>query len=148
MINRVVLVGRMTRDPELKRTPSGAAVVSFTIAVDNRVKGANGEKTASFIPCVVWNQAAENVARFTHKGSLLGVDGRLSQRTYDSKDNRRVQVIEVVCDSVQFLERKSEDSSISSVEESGYQPDTSFKEDVPTNKNVESINLADDDLPF
>lgn len=148
MINRVVLVGRMTRDPELKRTPSGAAVVSFTIAVDNRVKGANGEKTASFIPCVVWNQAAENVARFTHKGSLLGVDGRLSQRTYDSKDNRRVQVIEVVCDSVQFLERKSEDSSISNVEESGYQPDTSFKEDVPTNKNVESINLADDDLPF
>ena len=106
MINRVVLVGRLTRDPELRRTSSGIAVASFTIAVDNRVKS-GAERSASFIPCTVWNQAADNMARFTRKGSLVGVEGRLNQRTYDAKDGRKVNVLEVICDSVQFLEPKA-----------------------------------------
>ena len=92
MINRVVLVGRLTRDPELRRTTNGTSVASFTIAIDNRTKGPNGEKTTSFIPCTVWNQAAENVSRFTRKGSLVGIEGRLNQRSYESKDNRKVSV--------------------------------------------------------
>lgn len=150
MINRVILVGRMTKDPELRRTPNGASVASFTIAVDNRQKGVNGERTASFIPCVIWNQQAENCARFTHKGSLVGVEGRLNQRTYDSKDGRRVSIIEVICDSVQFLERKDENSSSTLVEPSGnddgYQPDPVV--DNVENKNVSSIDVTDDDLPF
>jgi single-strand DNA-binding protein len=149
MINRVVLVGRMTKDAELRKTTAGTSVASFTLAVDNRAKGANGEKTASFIPCTIWNQQAENVVRFTHKGSLVGVEGKLNQRTYDSKDGRRVSVIEVICDSVQFLERK-EDSSATLVEPSaddGYQPDP-IVEDEPSTKNVSSIDVTDDDLPF
>lgn len=145
MINRVVLVGRLTRDPELKRTQSGMAVASFTVAVDNRTKGPNGEKTASFIPCTAWNQQAENTVKFTHKGSLVGVEGRLNQRTYDSKDGRKVQVIEIICDSVQFLESKNAGNA-QRTETVGYMPDT-----VPSDveeKNVASIDVADDDLPF
>ena len=150
MINRVVLVGRMTKDAELRKTTSGTSVASFTLAVDNRTKGANGERTASFIPCTIWNQQAENVVRFTHKGSLVGVEGKLNQRSYDSKDGRRVSVIEVICDSVQFLERQDDSGAATLVEPSvddGYQQD-SIVEDDPSTKNVSSIDVTDDDLPF
>ena len=107
MINRVVLVGRMTRDPELRRTPSGAAVTSFTLAMNRTFTSQNGERQSDFINCVVWNKAAENVERYCSKGSLVGVEGRLQSRTYDGQDGRRVYVVEVVCDSVQFLESKN-----------------------------------------
>ena len=146
MINRVVLVGRLTRDPELRRTTSGTSVASFTIAIDNRTKGPNGEKTTSFIPCTVWNQAAENVSRFTRKGSLVGIEGRLNQRSYESKDNRKVSVIEVICDSVQFLERKDENTTSEPVQEYGYQE--KVKEVEPETNNVAGIDLVEDDLPF
>ena len=144
MINRVVLVGRLTRDPELRKTIN-SAVASFTIAVDNRLKGPNGEKTTSFIPCVAWNQQAENTVKFVRKGSLVGVEGRLSQRTYDSKDGTKKQIIEVVCDSVQFLEPKGTNSLQN--DNNGFVPDY-VPDDVEERKNVSSIDIADDDLPF
>ena len=151
MINRVVLVGRLTRDPELRRTGNGTAVASFTVAVDNRTKDANGNKTTSFIPCTIWNQQAENVVRFVHKGSLVGVEGRLNQRSYQNKEGKNVQVIEVICDSVQFLERKEDGapSLIDSVDSApaAYQPDPEPVEE-PAKKNVSSIDVTDDDLPF
>ena len=151
MMNRVVLVGRLTRDPELRRTQNGTAVTSFTVAVDNRTKDVNGNKTTSFIPCTIWNQQAENVVRFVHKGSLVGVEGRLNQRSYQNKDGKNVQVIEVICDSVQFLERKEDGPSlIDSVDEApaAYQPDPEPVEE-PAQKNVSSIDVTtDDDLPF
>ena len=153
MINRVVLVGRLTRDPELRRTGSGTAVASFTVAVDNRTKDANGNKTTSFIPCTIWNQQAENVVRFVKKGSLVGVEGRLNQRSYQNKEGKNVQVIEIICDSVQFLERKDDSGSPTVVEPSandyGYQPDNRPEEvSEPESKNVSSIDVTDDDLPF
>ena len=141
MINRVVLVGRLTRDPELRKTIN-SAVASFTIAVDNRLKGPNGEKTTSFIPCVAWNQQAENTVKFVRKGSLVGVEGRLNQRTYDSKDGRKVQIIEVICDSVQFLEPKGTNSLQN--DNNGFVPDY-VPDDVEERKNVSSIDIADDD---
>lgn len=144
MINRVVLVGRLTKDPELRKTIN-SAVASFTLAVDNRLKGPNGEKTTSFIPCVAWNQQAENTVKFVRKGSLVGVEGRLNQRTYDSKDGRKVQVIEVICDSVQFLEPKGTNSLQN--DNNGFVPDY-VPDDVEERKNVSSIDIADDDLPF
>lgn len=144
MINRVVLVGRLTRDPELRKTVNGTSVASFTIAVDNRTKGPNGEKTTSFIPCNAWNQQAENACKYTHKGSLVGVEGRLNQRSYDAKDGRKVSVVEVICDSVQFLESKN--SNTSSREDTGYTPDV-MPDDIEE-KNTSSIDVADDDLPF
>ena len=106
MINRVVLVGRMTRDPELRRTNSGAAVTSFTLALNRNYNSADGQQ-ADYINCVVWNKVAENVERYCSKGSLVGVEGRLRSRSYDNAQGQKVYVVEVVCDSVQFLETRA-----------------------------------------
>lgn len=96
MINRVVLVGRMTKDPVLRKTGTGASVTSFTVACDRRIK-TEGQPTADFINCVCWNKVADNTAQFTHKGSLVGVEGRIQTRSYDDQSGRRVYVTEVVC---------------------------------------------------
>ena len=106
MINRVVMVGRMTRDPELRRTGNGAAVTSFTLALNRNYNSADGQQ-ADYISCVVWNKVAENVAQYCAKGSLVGVEGRLRSRSYDNAQGQRVYVTEVVCDSVQFLETRA-----------------------------------------
>lgn len=106
MINRVVLVGRLTRDPQSRKTPNGASVTSFTVACDRRGQKVEGQPTADFINCVCWNRIAENVAQYTHKGSLVGVEGRIQTRSYDDQSGRRVFVTEVLADSVQFLEPK------------------------------------------
>lgn len=141
MINRVVLVGRLTRDPELRKTGTGTSVVSFTLAVDNRMKTPDGQRTASFIPCTCWSQVADTVVKFTRKGSLVGVDGRLNQRSYDRKDGTKAQVLEVICDSVQFLEPKGDGGAN---ERPGFEPDQPIDE----GKNLSSIDIVDEDLPF
>jgi len=144
MMNRVVLVGRLTRDPELRRTNSGTSVCSFTVAVDDRAKRPDGTRGTSFINCTVFQQAADNLSKFMRKGSLVGVDGRLSQRSFVRQDGTKGSVLEVICDSVQFLEPKS----------SANQPDgiVGFESDIPQGKdegkNLESLDLPDDDLPF
>ncbi|NLL68586.1 MAG: single-stranded DNA-binding protein [Acholeplasmataceae bacterium] len=132
MINRVVLVGRITRDPELRYTQSNIAVVSFTLAVNRMFADQSGERQADFIQCVVWRKQAENLARYVSKGALLGVEGRIQTRTYESDQGTRY-ITEVVCDSVQFLESRTE----------GQQTDDSddFYE-ASTKLSVE------DDLPF
>ena len=109
MINRVVLVGRMTKDPVLRKTGTGASVTSFTVACDRRIK-TEGQPTADFINCVCWNKVADNTAQFTHKGSLVGVEGRIQTRSYDDQSGRRVYVTEVIADAVQFLEPKGTNS--------------------------------------
>lgn len=106
-MNRVILVGRLTKDPELRYTPSGVAVATFTLAVNRAFTSQSGEREADFINCVVWRRPAENVANFLKKGSLAGVDGRLQTRNYEGQDGRRVYVTEVVAESVQFLEPKA-----------------------------------------
>ncbi|MED4299767.1 single-stranded DNA-binding protein [Geobacillus stearothermophilus] len=103
-MNRVVLVGRLTKDAELRYTPNGTAVASFTLAVNRPFVNQQGEREADFINVVAWRKIAENVANHTTKGSLIAVDGRLQTRSYE-KDGRRVYVTEVVADSVQFLGR-------------------------------------------
>ena len=107
MINRVVLVGRMTRDPELRRTPQGDAVTSFTLAVNRNYTSRDGQQQADFINCVVWSKPAENVERYCSKGSLVGVEGRIQTRSYDNSQGQKVYVVEVICDSVQFLETRA-----------------------------------------
>lgn len=140
MINRVVIVGRLVRDPELRKTASEKSVVAFTVALDNLAR-VNGEKTTSFIPCTAWNNTAENVAKFMRKGSLIGVDGHLNQRSYTANDGRKVSVVEVIADSVQFLEKKSGDNTGVSAEP---RTQTRSSDDEP----VEGIDASDDDLPF
>jgi single-strand DNA-binding protein len=104
MINRVVLVGRLTKDPELRYTANGIAVASFTLAVNRPFSNAQGQKEADFINIVVWRKQAENVANYLKKGSLAGVDGRIQTRSFDNNEGRRIFMTEVVGDSVQFLE--------------------------------------------
>ena len=141
MINRVVLVGRLTRDPELRRTGSGNSVCSFSVAVDNRSKNPDGTRSTSFIPCVVFQQSADNMVRFLRKGALVGIEGRLNQRSYQRQDGTTAKVIEVLCDSVQFLEPK----------QAGEGEDVPTFDDQPaenTSNNLDAVDLPDDDLPF
>ncbi|MEG0383879.1 MAG: single-stranded DNA-binding protein [Solibacillus sp.] len=104
MINRVVLVGRLTKDPELRYTPSGIPMARFTIAVNRTFSSQSGEKEADFIGCIAWRKQAENLANFMRKGSLIGVEGRIQTGSFEGQDGKRVYTTDVVADSVQFLE--------------------------------------------
>lgn len=108
MINRSVLVGRLTKDVELRYTNSNIAVATFTMAVDRGFKNAQGEKETDFIPIVVWKKSAENVAKYLNKGSLVGVDGRIQTRNYEAADGTRRYITEVVADNVRFLDTKKQ----------------------------------------
>ena len=152
MINRVVLVGRLTRDPELRRTASGLAVASFTIAVDDSRKGPNGEKQTIFMPVSVFGNTGENVAKFTRKGSLVGIEGRLTQRKYTRKqDNTQVTSTEIVADGGEVLEPKGTNAAS---DNNGFTPDKPASEAPAAGekkqegKNLDSIDVVDDDLPF
>ncbi|WP_243292728.1 single-stranded DNA-binding protein [Bacillus sp. FJAT-47783] len=172
MMNRVVLVGRLTKDPELRYTPSGVAVATFTLAVNRTFTNQQGEREADFINCVVWRRPAENVANFLKKGSLAGVDGRLQSRSYEDQTGRRVYVTEVVADSVQFLEPRNASGGSGGNNPNYYggnqgnpsgnanpfgggAPDqnrnnkghTSFDDD-PFANDGQTIDISDDDLPF
>ncbi|SDM15377.1 single-stranded DNA-binding protein [Sediminibacillus halophilus] len=137
MLNRVVLVGRLTKTPEMRYTPNGVAVSNFTIAVNRPFSNNQGEREADFINCVVWRKAAENLAQYMNKGSLIGVDGRLQTRNFEGQDGKRVFVTEVLAESIQFLESKSKNNSSGSGQETAPQENTG-----------EPIDISDDDLPF
>ncbi|MGC9338734.1 single-stranded DNA-binding protein [Listeria ivanovii] len=160
MMNRVVLVGRLTKDPELRYTPAGVAVATFTLAVNRPFKNGQGEQEADFIQCVVWRKPAENVANFLKKGSLAGVDGRVQTRNYEGNDGKRVYVTEIVAESVQFLEPRNNDAGVSASNNnhneanysnnnktSSYRADTSQKSDSFSNEG-KAIDINEDDLPF
>ncbi|WP_067924026.1 single-stranded DNA-binding protein [Alicyclobacillus shizuokensis] len=105
MLNRVVLIGRLTADPELRYTNSGTAVASFTLAVDRPRTNQNGETETDFIPIVVWSKMAENCAQYLRKGRLAAVDGRIQVRSYENREGQRVRVTEVIAENVRFLDR-------------------------------------------
>ena len=106
MLNRVVLVGRLTRDPDLRYTPNGVAVANFKIAVNRPFSNQQGEREADFINCVAWRRQAENLANYMKKGSMIGVDGRIQTRNFEGQDGKRVYITEVMAESIQFLETK------------------------------------------
>ncbi|WP_144645362.1 single-stranded DNA-binding protein [Priestia megaterium] len=155
MMNRVVLVGRLTKDVELRYTPSGAAVATFTLAVNRTFTNQQGEREADFINVVVWRRQAENAANFLKKGSLAGVDGRLQSRSYEGNDGRHVYVTEVVAESVQFLDFKGNknerDTNASNNNQTshtgGNQGYTRVDEDSFGN-NGNAIDIKDGELPF
>lgn len=109
MLNRVILIGRLTRDPELRYTPAGVAVTQFTLAVDRPfTSGGQGEREADFIPVVTWRQLAETCANYLRKGRLTAVEGRIQVRNYENNEGKRVYVTEVIADNVRFLESNRE----------------------------------------
>lgn len=107
MINNVVLVGRTTKDPELRYTPSNVAVATFSLAVNRNFKDANGERETDFINCVIWRQQAENLANWAKKGALIGITGRIQTRSYENQQGQRVYVTEVVAENFQMLESRA-----------------------------------------
>ena len=160
MINRVVLVGRLTRDVEVRKTASGLSVATFTVACDRRMargQDGNNQQSADFIGCVAWRQAADFLGSYARKGALVGVEGRIQTRNYD-RDGQKVYVTEIVCDTVNLLESKSQ--SQSRAQNSGYQ-DNSYQQ--PYSQPKPSVNddfvsddfgagigmdISSDDLPF
>lgn len=177
MLNRVVLVGRLTRDPDLRYTPTGVAVANFTIAANRPFTNQEGNRDADFINCVVWRRPAENLANYMKKGNLVGVDGRLQSRSYEGQDGKTVYVTEVVADSVQFLESKGS-SQGGGQDTSSYQQNPNSNQGQgqnqgqsqnqnqnnnqfqnqnsnqnesqgdPFKNDGEPIDISDDDLPF
>lgn len=160
-MNRVSLVGRITRDPELRTSASGISFVSFAIAVNRAMPGPNGERVADFINCIAFNKQAENLARFIKKGGLIGVEGKLQTRRYQATDGTNRTATEVVCDSVFFLESRQTQSQNGYNDYSSYEPQTynpqpqqpSYQEPVQSetgrDNDVKSkYEISDDDLPF
>ncbi|QGX01226.1 single-stranded DNA-binding protein [Streptococcus ruminicola] len=168
MINNVVLVGRMTRDAELRYTPSNQAVATFTLAVNRNFKNQNGEREADFINCVIWRQQAENLANWAKKGTLIGVTGRIQTRNYENQQGQRVYVTEIVADSFQILESRAtregqsggsynggfnNNSSFGGSSNGGFSSQSSqqtpnFGRDESPFGNSNPMDISDDDLPF
>ena len=147
MINRAVLTGRLTRDPELRYTTSGTAVVSFTLAVDRQFRNQNGDRDADFINCVIWRKSAENFCNFTSKGSLVGIQGRIQTRSYDNKDGQRVYVTEVVAENITFLDSKKGNNQS---QQGGYQQSNGYQNDNYQQPFDSAMPFDDsaDDVPF
>ncbi|MGL4950142.1 MAG: single-stranded DNA-binding protein [Anaeroplasmataceae bacterium] len=152
-MNKAILIGRITKDPELKKTPQGVSVVTFAIAINRNYKDANGEYPADFINCVAWRQAADYMSNYIKKGNLISVEGRIQVRTYQNpSDNQTRYVTEVLCENVSNLSPRDINSSTGSTynqkapvtneyknnnNNNAYQPDNTF-----------DIDVSDDDLPF
>lgn len=107
-MNQVSLLGRLTKDPEVKKTQSGTSVCSFTIAVDRRFKNADGTRQTDFIPCVGWRQVADIIGQHFHKGSKIGITGSIQTRSYEDNTGRNVFVTEVLAEQIEFIDKKSE----------------------------------------
>lgn len=146
-MNRVCLVGRITKDPELRKTQSGLSTVSFTVACNSRVSK-DQEQQADFINCIAWRQTADYMANYVKKGTLLGVEGRIQTRSYEDKSGHKVYVTEIVCDSVQTLVRAAESSagnSYSTAQANTYTAPVSAADSFVLD---EELDIAPDDLPF
>lgn len=157
MLNRVILIGRLTADPELRYTNSGTAVASFSLAVDRMRTSQNGERQTDFINIVVWQKQAEIVSQYLQKGRLAAVDGRLQIRTYDNREGQKVRVAEVVAESVRFLDKSTDSQQNQSGASSGAPSPNRTRndrgsapryEDDPFADDSQTIDISEDDLPF
>ena len=149
MINNVTLVGRLTKDVELKYTPSNVANVSFTLAVNRTFKNANGERESDFINCVIWRKSAENFANFVKKGALIGITGRIQTRNYENAQGQRVYVTEVIAENFQMLESRNQQQGQQQAQpqQRAATPQQQVKQPDPFAGGTPT-NLTDDSLPF
>ncbi|MCF0109573.1 MAG: single-stranded DNA-binding protein [Erysipelotrichaceae bacterium] len=158
MINKVILVGRLTKDVELRKTQQGTSTCTFTVAC-NRRYAANGQQPqADFINCVAWRQSADFLAQYAKKGALVGVEGSIQTRNYDGQDGRKVYVTEVSCDRVQLLESRNVTESRNTGSTAGFVPNQGYAEpsfSVPAQEPSFSdydagitLDISSDDLPF
>ena len=145
MINNVVLVGRMTKDADLRYTAQGQAVATLTLTVNRNFKNQNGEREADFINIVIWRQQAENLANWAKKGALIGITGRIQTRNYENQQGQRVYVTEVVADSFQLLEARQNQNGQG---QSGNNAVPDFSRNESSFGNSNPMDISDDDLPF
>lgn len=162
-MNKVVLIGRLTRDPDLRYPSSNIPVANFTVAVNRNFTNQNGEREADFINVIVWRKQAENVKKYIGKGSLVAIEGRIQTRNYEGSDGKRVYVTEVVADNVQFLESRAQSqnraSSVSDDPMANFSPNdippmepsvmtTNIEAEDPFAGFDSNVEISDDDLPF
>lgn len=159
-MNKVILIGRLTRDPEMRTTASGMNVTRFSIAVNRTYQDQNGERGVDYINCVAWRKQAENIAKYCTKGTQVAVDGRIQTGSYDAQDGSKRYTTDIVCDNVTFLGSKGDNNGGTYNNNNNYNaPSDSFNEpdtNMPTSDISEDpfkdfgseIALSDDDLPF
>ena len=162
MINNVTLVGRLTKDPDLRYTSNGTGVATFTLAINRNFTNQAGEREADFVQCVIWRKPAETLANYARKGTLLGVTGRIQTRSYDNQQGQRVYVTEVVAENFQLLESKATSEQRQSTQasqptqqanrqnynepvSSGFPNDGDMPVGAPPGA---TLDISDDDLPF
>lgn len=165
MINNVVLVGRLTKDSDLRYTNTGTAVATFTLAVNRNFTNKNGQREADFVNCVIWRKSAEALANYSRKGTLIGVTGRIQTRSYDNQQGQRVFVTEVLAESFQLLESRAISEQRQETNGSGTSnqaPFSSMNQQQTNSSNTgqtqgyftssfpssNEIDISDDDLPF
>ena len=157
-MNKAILIGRLTRDPELRSTPAGRNVCQFSIAVNRTFTNANGDREADFINCVVWDKQAENLVKYQKKGNQIAVEGRIQTRNYDDKDGKKVYVTEILASNISFLDSKGTGATGNTsfnnlpeppmVDTSSNNMETVSVEKDPFEAFGDSIEISDNDLPF
>ena len=157
-MNKAILIGRLTKDPELRTTPTGRNVCQFSIAVSRNFTNANGEREADFINCVVWDKQAENLVKYQKKGNQIAVEGRIQTRNYDDKDGKKVYVTEILASNISFLDSKGTGATGNTsfnnlpeppmVDTSSNNMETVSVEKDPFEAFGDSIEISDNDLPF
>ena len=161
-MNKAILIGRLTRDPELRTTPTGRNVCQFSVAVSRTFTNANGEREADFINCVVWDKQAENLVKYQKKGNQIAVEGRIQTRNYDDKDGKKVYVTEILASNISFLDSKGTGTSsndFNSLPEPPREDSVSSSSNMNNMETVsvdkdpfeafgDSIEISDNDLPF
>ena len=158
MYNKITLIGRLTKDPELRTTPTGRNVCQFSVAVSRNFTNANGEREADFINCVVWDKQAENLVKYQKKGNQIAVEGRIQTRNYDDKDGKKVYVTEILASNISFLDSKGTGATGNTsfnnlpeppmVDTSSNNMETVSVEKDPFEAFGDSIEISDNDLPF
>jgi single-strand DNA-binding protein len=152
MLNKVVLIGRLTKDPEVKSTGSGVSVATFTLAVSRRYTNQQGEREADFIPIVAWRQLADTIGKYLTKGRLVAVSGSIQTRTYDTPEGQRRYMTEVVADEVQFLERPNTGSGNERQDQEFPTPPPAYSENKRSSGGTTGVFMPmdheDDELPF
>ncbi len=148
-MNKVILIGRLTRDPEMRTTASGTSVTRFSIAVQRPFQDQNGERGADFINCVAWRRQAENIGKYCTKGTQVAIEGRIQTGSYDAQDGTKRYTTDIVCDNVTFLGSKNNNGSVvSPVDNTVDEMPTADITEDPFKDFGEEVALSDDDLPF
>lgn len=149
-MNKVILIGRLSQDPEMRTTPSGVATTTFSVAVSRNFTNQNGERETDFFRCIAWRKQAENIAKYCQKGTQVAVEGRLQNRNYEAQDGTKRYVTEVIADNVSFLGSRGDSQGSNSSAPSNMENDVEINEtsEDPFKDFGDEVTLSDDDLPF